>query len=137
MKVQSAVEPDPIEITNLGKRCRVRMRENIEQIIRDDEQLYQYDEVVFEIDCRLNLRKDIEQNFAIYFQYGEQYMENQRIEQEKQREIDRLIREKELVEEQLNLALASAEIYERMEQTTLENSLAIAEIYEMITGGGV
>ena len=104
MKSRSAIEPNQIQITNLGKKCRVRMCKNIEQIIKEDEQLYQYDEVVFEIDGRPNLQQQIEQNFDAYFAYGERYMQKQQEELEREREIYRLVNGKEQVVENKVLA---------------------------------
>ena len=104
MRSQSTVFPESIQITSLGRKCRVRLRKNIEQVTREEGQLYQYDEVVFELDNRPNLRSDIERNFEAYFAYGEQYMKKQREEQEKEREIDRLFRRKQQVDENRMLA---------------------------------
>lgn len=104
MRSQSTVLPESIQITSLGRKCRVRLRKNIEQVTREEGQLYQYDEVVFELDNRTNLRSDIESNFEAYFAYGEQYMKKQREEQEKEREIDRLFRRKQQVDENRMLA---------------------------------
>ena len=104
MRSQSTVLPESIQITSLGHKCRVRLRKNIEQVTHEEGQLYQYDEVVFELDNRTNLRSDIESNFEAYFAYGEQYMKKQREEQEKEREIDRLFRRKQQVDENRMLA---------------------------------
>src|SRR5690606_24745135 len=95
MKSRSTVLPEPVQITELGRKCRVRLRKNIEQVEREGERLYEYDEVIFELDNRPNLKQDIERNFEAYFAYGEQYMKKQREEQEKEREIDRLFRRKQ------------------------------------------
>ena len=104
MKSQSTVLPESIQITSLGRKCRVRLRKNIEQVTREEGQLYQYDEVVFELDNRPNLKQDIERNFEAYFAFGEQYMKRQREDEEKTKEIDRLVRRKEQVDENRLLA---------------------------------
>lgn len=101
---QSTVRPESVQITELGRKCRVRLRKNIEQIEREGERLYEYDEVIFELDNRPNLRQDIERNFEAYFAFGEQYMKRQREEEEKTKEIDRLVRRKEQVDENRMLA---------------------------------
>src|SRR5690554_8032223 len=94
MKFHSSVTPESIQITSLGSTCRVRLRKSIEEITKEDEQLYKYDEVVFLIDNRPNLKTDIENNFDIYFGYGERYMQKQKEEEEREREIYRLVNEK-------------------------------------------
>ena len=104
MKSQSTVLPESVQITELGRKCRVRLCKDVEQVLHEDETIYQYDEVIFEIDNRPNLRSDIERNFEAYFAYGEQYMKKQREEQEKEREIDRLFRRKQQVDENRMLA---------------------------------
>lgn len=104
MRSHSSVIPESIQITSLGGKCRIRLCKNIEEIIKEDEQLYQYDEVVFLIDNRPNLRTDIENNFDIYFGYGERYMQKQQEELEREREIYRLVNEKEQVVENKVLA---------------------------------
>ena len=109
MKSHSSVIPESIQITSLGSACRVRLCKNIEEITKEDEQLYQYDEVVFLIDNRPNLRADIENNFDIYFGYGERYMQKQKEEEEREREIYRLVNEKEQVVENKVLAQQLAE----------------------------
>lgn len=104
MKSHSSVIPESIQITGLDNKCRVRLCKNIEEITKDDEKIYQYDEVVFEIDGRPNLEQQIEQNFDSYFSFGEQYMQKQREEQEKSKEIYRLVNNKEQVDENKTLA---------------------------------
>lgn len=104
MRSQSTVLPEPVQITELGRKCMVRLRRNIEQVTREEEQLYKYDEVIFLIDNRPNLRSDIENNFDIYFGYGERYMQKQQEELEREREIYRLVNEKEQVVENKVLA---------------------------------
>ena|SRR5690554_1007450 len=104
MKSHSSVIPESIQITSLGSTCRVRLCKNIEEITKEDEKLYKYDEVVFLIDNRPNLRAYIENNFDIYFGYGERYMQKQKEEEEREREIYRLVNEKEQVVENKVLA---------------------------------
>lgn len=104
MKTQSSITPKSLQIVDLGKVCKVRMCKNIEQITREDEQIYQYDEVVFKINNRPNLEDDIKQNFEAYFAFGEQYMRKQHEEEEKNKEINRLIHKKEQVDENKTLA---------------------------------
>ena len=104
MRSQSTVLPEPVQITELGRKCRVRLCKDVEQVLHEDETIYQYDEVIFEIDNRPNLRSDIERNFEAYFAFGEQYMKRQREEEEKTKEIDRLVRRKEQVDENRMLA---------------------------------
>src|SRR5690606_19393503 len=83
---------------------RVRLCKDVEQVLHEEGAIYQYDEVIFEIDNRPNLRSDLERNFEAYFAYGEQYMRKQKEEAEKSREIDRLIRRKQQVDENRFLA---------------------------------
>lgn len=104
MKTLSTIEPKQVQITNLGKMCRVRLCKNIEQTTHEDEQLYRYDEVIFLIDNRPNLRTDIENNFDVYFGYGERYIQKHQEELEREREIYRLVNEKEQVDENKVLA---------------------------------
>lgn len=104
MKSQSTAYPEAVQTADLGRKCRVRLRKNIEQVEREGERLYEYDEVIFELYNRPNLKQDIEHNFEAYFAFGEQYMKRQREEEEKTKEIDRLVRRKEQVDENRMLA---------------------------------
>jgi hypothetical protein len=126
MKSLSTIEPKQVQITNLGKTCRVRLCKNIEQTTHEDEQLYQYDEVVFLIDNRPNLKTDIENNFDIYFGYGERYMQKQKEEEEKTREITRLIDEKHQIEE--NRILAQQLIERELDNMILAQQLVELEL---------
>ena len=126
MKSHSSVIPESIQITSLGSICRVRLCKNIEEITKEDEQLYQYDEVVFLIDNRPNLRTDIENNFDIYFGYGERYMQKQKEEEEKEKEISRLIDKKQQVEE--NRILAQQLIERELDSVILAQQLVELEL---------
>lgn len=126
MKSHSSVLPEEIQITSLGSKCRVRLCKNIEEITKEDEQLYQYDEVVFLIDNRPNLRTDIENNFEIYFGFGERYMQKQKEEEEKEKEISRLIDKKQQVEE--NRILAQQLIERELDSVILAQQLVELEL---------
>lgn len=126
MKSHSSVIPESIQITSLGSTCRVRLCKNIEEITKEDEQLYQYDEVIFLIDNRPNLRTDIENNFDIYFGYGERYMQKQKEEEEKEKEITRLIDKKQQVEE--NRILAQQLIERELETVMMAQQLVELEL---------
>lgn len=126
MKSHSSVIPESIQITSLGSKCRVRLCKNIEEITKEDEQLYQYDEVVFLIDNRSNLRTDIENNFDIYFGFGERYMQKQQEELEREREIYRLVNEKEQVVE--NKVLAQQLIERELDNMILAQQLVELEL---------
>lgn len=126
MRSHSSVPPESIQITSLGSKCRVRLCKNIEEITKEDEQLYQYDEVVFLIDNRPNLRADIENNFDIYFGYGERYMQKQQEELEREREIYRLVNEKELVVE--NKVLAQQLIESELDSILMAQQLIDLEL---------
>lgn len=126
MKSHSSVTPESIQITSLGSKCRIRLCKNIEEITKEDERLYQYDEVVFLIDNRPNLRTDIENNFDIYFGYGERYMQKQKEEEEKEKEISRLIDKKQQVEE--NRILARQLIERELDSVILAQQLVELEL---------
>ena len=126
MRSQSTALPEPVQITELGRKCRVRLRKNIEQVTREEEQLFQYDEVVFELDNRPNLRADIENNFDIYFGYGERYMQKQKEEEEREREIYRLVNEKEQVVE--NKVLAQQLIERELDSILMAQQLIDLEL---------
>lgn len=126
MRSQSTVLPEPVQITELGRKCRIRLRKNIEQVTREEGQLYQYDEVVFELDNRPNLRQDIERNFEAYFAYGERYMRKQKEELEREREIYRLVNEKEQVVE--NKVLAQQLIERELDNIILAQQLIDLEL---------
>src|SRR5690554_1169776 len=126
MKFHSSVTPESIQITSLGSTCRVRLRKNIEEITKEDEQLYKYDEVVFLIDNRPNLKTDIENNFDIYFGYGERYMQKQKEEEEREREIYRLVNEKEQVVE--NKVLSQQLIERELDSVLMAQQLIDLEL---------
>ena len=139
MKVQSSEIPEQIWIRkNDGKNIYVKLRTNIEEKTREEDDgtniYFEYNEVVFKMPHRDNLQKDIEENFDIYFSYGIQYMEQQEVLKNKKSEVQRLIANSELPSELQVLMIAVVETYEEMMNVTLENSLAIAEIYERLEG---
>ena len=124
MKSLSTIEPKQVQITNLGKTCRVRLCKNIEQTTHEDEQLYQYDEVVFLIDNRPNLKTDIENNFDVYFAFGEQYMQKQQEELEREKEVYRLVNKKEQVIENRSLA-------QQLVERELDNIILAQQLVEL------
>src|SRR5690554_1179440 len=126
MKSHSSVIPESIQITSLGSTCRVRLCKNIEEITKEDEQLYRYDEVVFLIDNSLNLRANIENNFDIYFGYGERYMQKQKEEEEREREMYRLVNEKEQVVE--NRVLAQQLVERELDSVLMAQQLIALEL---------
>ena len=138
LKTQSNIQPQPIVLSTLGKEVTIRMATNIEEKTREEDDgtniYFEYNEVVFKMPHRDNLQKDIEENFDIYFSYGIQYMEQQEVLKNKKSEVQRLVGNSELPSELQILMLSIAESYEEMMVTTLENSLAIAEIYERLEG---
>ena len=138
LKTQSSIKPQPVVITKLDKLATIRMATNIEEKTREEDDganiYFEYDEVVFKMPHRDNLQKDIEENFDIYFSYGIQYMEQLEALKSKRSEVQRLVGNSELPSELQILMLSIAESYEEMMVTTLENSLAIAEIYERLEG---
>ena len=138
LRTQSSVEPQAINISILNKIATVRMAKNVEQKTREDENggstYYEYDEVFFKMPFRSNLQQDIDRNFDIYFGYGIQCMEQQEILKSKQNEVQRLISSLELPNELQVLMLAIVEGYEEIITISLENNLAIAEIYERLEG---
>ena len=138
LKTQSNIQPQPIVLSTLGKEVTIRMATNIEEKTREEDDgtniYFEYNEVVFKMPHRDNLQKDIEENFDIYFSYGIQYMEQQEVLKNKKSEVQRLIANSELPSELQVLMIAVVETYEEMMNVTLENSLAIAEIYERLEG---
>ena len=129
MKSHSSVLPEEIQITSLGSKCRVRLCKNIEEITKEDEQLYQYDEVVFLIDNLPNLRTDIENNFDIYFGFGERYIQKQQEELEREKEMYRLVNEKEQVVE--NRSLAQQLVEKELDNIILAQQLVDLELQIM------
>lgn len=96
MKVYSDVQPQPVQLVDLGKVTRARLAKNVQPHTTEESTGYQYDEVVFEITSKPNLQSQIEQDFEIYFAYGLQYMEQQNLNAIKQAELARLIQKSEL-----------------------------------------
>ncbi len=138
LKTQSSVEPQQIILSALGASVTVRLTTNVEEKTRQDDDesstFFEYDEVVFQMPYRESLQKDIEDNFEVYFGYGIQYMEQQESLKNKKNEIQSLVDNSELPNELRVLMLAIVETYEEMIDITLENSLAIVEIYERLEG---
>ena len=138
LRTQSNIRPQPIVLSTLGKEATIRMATNIEEKTRQEDDgtniYFEYDEVVFKMPHRDNLQKDIEENFDIYFSYGIQCMEQLETLKSKKSEVQRLVGNSELPSELQILMLSIVESYEEMMTITLENSLAIAEIYERLEG---
>lgn len=132
---KSTVKPEPVEITKLGNKVRVRMADSVESLTEDIEVLYQYEEVVFEMNYRAGLTAQIEKDFDTYFEFGIKSMELKEKSRVKEDEIRRLIEKQELPTELENLVLGIADAYEDLMNETMENSLAVADLYEMVLGG--
>ncbi len=103
MKVYSNIQPQPVEITSLGKVSRIRLTQNIEPHETEDSTGCKYDEVVFEVPTTSNLQQRIESDFDIYFSYGEKVMENEKILAQRKAELSKLINGAELPTELVDL----------------------------------
>ena len=96
---KSTVKPNQITII-LGERAKVYLAKDITETQMDDLQIiFTYNEVVFEIDNRDNLQQSIEENFELYWQYGEQQMQYTKDIAEKQQQLHHLIDKMTLVDE--------------------------------------
>ena len=152
MKVSSSVRPKDIEILQSeGNKVIVALRDNILEVTESDLltskplTTYKYDEVKITVRKRDNLLESIKTNFVNWFSKGKRLEELElQIEKNKQ-EIERLVNDGEQVRvnEELNSLTSEALIgvmnnYEESLQTQTETGdlvLAIAEIYELLTGG--
>lgn len=139
MKSRSTVQPEKISVIKIGEQAKVRLTANSQLKTIENEQgqpeIYEYDEVVFEMPYKENLNRDIEDNFELYFAHGIRYMEQQEVLKNKKHEVQRLVTNSELPSELQILMMAIAEAYEEMISATLDNSLAIVEIFERLESG--
>jgi hypothetical protein len=70
MKTQSYATPEQISIKIIGKLCKVRLTENVEQIETEENTVYQYDEYTFQTAYREGLQEKIENNVELYLDFA-------------------------------------------------------------------
>ncbi|EQB4340369.1 TPA: hypothetical protein ACXDAZ_002478 [Clostridium botulinum] len=111
MLVHSLIKPQRIEIQYIKtKIAHIKLRKNIKDIIKknnDENVMYEYDEVVFDIENTNNLIKYIEENFDLYFNYGLQQMELKQSKEKAEKQIYNLINQHKLVDLNNNTENAS------------------------------
>ncbi|APR02469.1 hypothetical protein [Clostridium botulinum] len=103
MLIESTVEPQKIKIQYIKDHMvHIRLRKNIKQITKEENGrhivMFEYDEVIFDIDNTDNLIKQIENNFDLYFNYGLQQMELNKSKEKAEKQIYNLINQHKLVD---------------------------------------
>ncbi|NCI19883.1 hypothetical protein EJM73_08210 [Clostridium botulinum] len=103
MLIESTVEPQKIKIQYIKDHIvHIRLRKNIEQITKEENGqsiiMFEYDEVIFDIDNTNDLIEQIENNFDLYFNYGLQQMELKQSKEEAEKKIYSLINQHKLVD---------------------------------------
>ena len=102
MKAERTEQPDVIQIVILNSKAKIWLRENIEQVTKDEgETAWQYDEYTLEIRDRQNLNQYLTDNFDVL------------IAQAKQTEIATIMKEFESKIDQLIDDVAEAKGYGR------------------------
>ncbi|HCL4455035.1 TPA: hypothetical protein N2D10_003059 [Clostridium botulinum] len=101
--VQSSLRPKEIELQYIkNNMVYIRLRKNIEQITKEENGqsiiIFEYDEVIFDIDNTNNLIEQIENNFELFFNYGLQQMELNKSKEENEKKIYSLIQQYKLVD---------------------------------------
>jgi hypothetical protein len=91
MKAERTEQPDVIQTAITGKNAKVWLRENIEQVTKEEgETAWQYDEYALEVRDRPNLEQYLTDNFSILIAQAKQ-TEINAIMKEFESKIDRLI----------------------------------------------
>ncbi|HDK7195083.1 TPA: hypothetical protein PTV74_003393 [Clostridium botulinum] len=103
MLIESTVEPQKIKIQYIKDHMvHIRLRKNIEQVTKEENGqsiiMFEYNEVIFDIDNTNNLIQQIENNFDLYFNYGLQQMELNKSKEEAEKKIYNLIQQYKLVD---------------------------------------
>ncbi|HCL4447051.1 TPA: hypothetical protein N2D16_002655 [Clostridium botulinum] len=101
--VQSSTKPKEIEIQYVKDNiAHIRLRKSIKEITKEENQqttiIFEYEEVIFDIDNINNLIEQIENHFDLYFDYGQQQMDLQKAKEEAEKKIYNLIKEYKLVD---------------------------------------
>ncbi|BAO04870.1 uncharacterized protein CBO05P1_151 [Clostridium botulinum B str. Osaka05] len=112
MLVQSSIKPKSIEVQNIKNNLsHIRLRKNIKQITKEENGqtivMFEYEEVIFDIENTNNLIQQIENNFELFFNYGLQQMELNKSKEEAEKKIYNLIQQYELVDLNNNTKNAS------------------------------
>lgn len=133
MIVQSSIKPNSIEIQYIKDNItHIRLRKNIKEITKEENDeiitMFEYDEVIFQTDNIPNLTQQIENNFDLYFNFGQQQMELEKSKEEAEKKIYNLIKQYKLVDLSNNSQNASILLTSlMMEIETLKNKIKILE----------
>ncbi|QDY27159.1 hypothetical protein [Clostridium botulinum] len=103
MLVQSSAKPKEIQVQYVkDKIAHIRLRKNIKQITKEKNKLstimFEYDEVIFDIDNTNNLIQQIQNNFELFFNYGLQQMELNKSKEEAEKKMYNLINQHKLID---------------------------------------
>lgn len=140
MKVYSKSKPKKVDTQKIENDLRVRLTKNVESVEIETESgetdfIFEYDEVVFTVKDRQNIKQSIENNFDKWFDFGVELQDKNENMKRKSAEVRKLVDEYQLPDELDSLFNALAESYEDLLEESLINQMAIAELFELIEGG--
>lgn len=96
MRVESTLRPEQVSIFVIGDRVLLKFAENVQEVQREDQLVYAYDEYQIETKNRSMLKISVEKNFEAW------------LEKAKQVEVDALAAE---IRDKRNKMLAETDVY--------------------------